>query len=56
MVYRNHPQTLDESEESIRTAFHGIDERLFRKVCFETVQNKIRLCVQENVKRNCKFN
>ena len=48
MVYRSHPQTLDELEDSIRTPFHGRDERLCRKVCSEAVKNRIRLCVQEN--------
>ena len=48
MVYRSHPQTLDKLEDSICIAFHGIDERLCRKVCSETVENRIRLCLQEN--------
>ena len=59
MVYRSHPQTLDELEDSIRTAFYGIDERLYRKVCTEAVKNRIRLYAQKMVsilKINCKFN
>ena len=48
MVYKSHSQTLDEWEDSIRTDFHGIDERFCRKVCSEAVENRIRLCVLEN--------
>lgn len=48
IVYRSHPQTLDELEDCIRTVFRDIDELLCRKVCSEAVQNRIRLCVQEN--------
>ena len=48
VIYRSHPQTLDKLEDSICTAFHGIDERLCRKVCSEAVENRIRLCVLEN--------
>ena len=35
--------------DSIRTDFHGIDERLCGKVYSEAVENRNRLCVQENV-------
>ena len=41
MAYRSHPHTLNELEDSIRTAFHGIDERLCRKVRSEAVKNRI---------------
>ena len=41
VVCRSQPQTLDELEGSIRTAFHGIDERLCRKACFKAVKNSV---------------
>ena len=47
-VNKSHPQTVNELEDSIRTAFRGIDERLCRKVCSEAVKKRIRLCVQED--------
>ena len=45
---KSHPQTLNELEDSICTAFCGIDERLCRKVCSEAVEKRIRLCVEED--------
>lgn len=48
IVYKSHPQSLGELEDSIRTAFSGLNGRLCRKVCTEAVERRIRLCVQEN--------
>lgn len=48
LVYRSHPQTLDELENSIRDAFHNVNEQLCRDVCSRILEKRIRLCLHEH--------